>query len=206
MIETHPFPPFFDDQTEVLIIGTTPPMRFTQVLGKKLNDNDVDFYYGSRDNYFWDFIGESFNVKLARVNSDQAIEERKELLRGNGIGLADIVFEFIRLENDASDNNLEVIRFQNLYGILSSNPLISKIFFTGFSGKNSAESLTSKHLAEHNVFNSIISKDHPKHKTFKIEDREIHSYSLFSPSPRAIAVKGYTTVLNQYKLAFSDIR
>ena len=202
MIEKHPFKPFIDDNTKTLIIGTTPPMRFTQGLEKK--PDDVEFYYGSRDNYFWDLMSDIFNVSISRNNNSQAIDERKKLLQKYNIGLVDIVLEFERTENNASDNNLRVIKFQNIYDILKTYPKIEKIFFTGYSGSRSAESLTLKHLSEYKVYNTVLSKESPKHKMFKIENREIHSYSLYSPSPAAR--KKYDVILQQYRTFFNDFR
>lgn len=203
MSETHPYPPVFDNNTKILIIGTAPPMRFTQKL--KLNPDDVNFFYGSRDNYFWDLIGDTFGIKFLRQNSDVAIKQREEFLKMHNIGLADIVLEFSRNDNDASDNNLNVKNFQNIYEILLQNPLIKKVYFTGYSGPNSAEGLTSRHLGEHKVFNSLISKEPPKHKSFMINKHVIESYSLFSPSPRVMVTKKYEDLLSQYKILRNDM-
>jgi len=200
MAETHPYAPIFNNKTKVLIIGTSPPMRFTQKL--ELEPDDVNTFYGSRDNYFWDLLGDVFDVKFLRENTENAINHRKEFLVQHHIGLADIVSEFTRKDNDASDNNLIVTKFQDIYTILLENPSIQKIYFTGYSGPNSSESLTSRHLGEHNVFNTIISKDTPKHKSFKIDNRVIHSFSLYSPSPAAR--KKYSDILSQYMMLLYD--
>jgi len=200
MTEFHPYKPWFDCNTKIIIVGTTPPMRFTQK--HELFDSDVDFYYGSRDNYFWDIIGDVFGVEFERKNTNSAILQRQEFLKQSGIGLVDIVLEFSRMENNASDNNLNVTKFQNIYQILKDNHQIQKIYFTGFSGPNSAESLTSKHLAEHKVYNTIISSDTPKHKIFKIDNRVVNSYSLYSPSPAAR--KKYEVILSLYRMLRND--
>ena len=200
MIETHPYKPFFENKTKALIIGTTPPMRFTQKL--KLYTDDVDFYYGSRDNYFWDLVGDVFGINFQRQNSESAILQRKEFLRQHNIGLVDIVLEFSRNENNASDNNLNVTKFQNIYKIMKANPLIQNVYFTGYSGPNSAESLTSKHLGAFKVYNTIISKTTPKHKVFKIDNRVINSFSLYSPSPAAR--KKHDDILSLYRILKND--
>ena len=200
MIETHPYEPFVDKDTRIIIIGTTPPMRFTQKL--PLNEDDVNFYYGSRDNYFWTLIGDLFEVNFLNQNSLEAVQQRKVFLIQNKIGLVDIVNEFSRSNNDASDNNLHVTKFQDIYSILKNNPQIQKVYFTGYSGPNSAESLTSRHLGERKVFNTILSHNKPKHKIFKIENRPIHSYSLYSPSPAAR--KKYADILVNYQVLKND--
>jgi len=53
MKETHPFEAFIPSGATKLIIGTIPPERFSQ---KKLFCDDVNFYYGSRDNAFWELL------------------------------------------------------------------------------------------------------------------------------------------------------
>lgn len=196
MIEKHPYQPFFDFNTQKLIIGTTPPMRFCQRL--PLYQDDVNFFYGSRDNYFWDLIGDVFGIRFIRQNNDEAISQRQDFLTKHFIGLADIVGEFSRKENNASDTNLVVTKFQDIFTILKDNAQIQNIYFTGYSGSNSAESLTSKHLGEYKIFNTIVSQITPKHKIFKIGDRIVNSYSLFSPSPAAR--KKYDDILSLYQV------
>ena len=191
-------PSFLDDFTKTLIIGTTPPMRFTQGLVKE--NDDVDFYYGSCDNYFWDLIGDVFNVKLLRENSNLAIEQRKSILSKHSMGLIDIVNEFERKEKNASDANINVLKYSDLIAILEKNKNISKIFFTG----GATESMVSKYLGQNKIYNTVISKDSPKQKVFLIQERKINSFTLFSPSPRVIAVKSYDTILKQYKTFLSD--
>lgn len=198
MVERHPYKPFLNNKTKTLIIGTSPPMRFTQRL--EMEKDDVDFYYGSCDNYFWDLIGDVFNVKLSRENSDSAIEQRKNVLMKHSIGLIDIIYEFERKEKNASDNNLDVFKYSDLIAILKENKNISKIFFTG----RATESMVSNYLGQNKIYNTIISKDSPKQKVFQIQERKITSITLFSPSPRAIAVKSYDTVLKQYKTFLDD--
>jgi G:T/U-mismatch repair DNA glycosylase len=200
MIETHPYKPFVDNNSKLLIIGTTPPMRFTQKL--ELYIDDVDFYYGSRDNYFWDLIGDVFGLNFEIKNSEEAINQRKDFLTKYRIGLVDIVLKFSRNEKNASDSNLNVQEFQNIYKILIENPQIEKVFFTGYSGSNSAESLTSTHLGEHKVYNTVLSTKTPRHKFFKINNREIHSFSLYSPSPAAR--KRYEDMLSLYQILKND--
>jgi G:T/U-mismatch repair DNA glycosylase len=196
LIEIHPYEPFYNANTKTLIVGTTPPMRFTK--RSELFPDDVDFYYGSRDNYFWDLMGDVFNRHFKRVNSEESIVQRKTFLEDQSIGLVDIVLEFTRKEHNALDNNLNVSRYQNIFEILRNNPHIERIFFTGYSGPNSAENLMSKHLYENKVYNSIITRSIPRHKTFKINNRLINTFSLFSPSPSSR--KKYQELLSHYMI------
>lgn len=181
MIEKHPYAPFINENTTKLIIGTTPPQRFTnEELKNTINSDDVDFFYGSRDNYFWEIIGKVFDIEFSYENNEKSKNERKKFLANNKIGMMDIVSEFKRSMSDASDNNLNVLSYQNLVEILKKYPKINEIYFTG--GKT--ESFVSDHLAEHRVFNTIIEKK-PMTKKFKVDGREVFSYTLYSPSPAA---------------------
>jgi hypothetical protein len=53
---THPYnkgeliPP----DTRVLIVGTAPPPRFHDP--KELRGDDFDFFYGSEDNFMWEYL------------------------------------------------------------------------------------------------------------------------------------------------------
>lgn len=190
----HPYEPFINYQTTRLIIGTTPPNRFTDPsLNNQILGDDVNFYYGSRDNNFWLIINEIFKVNMIAENSNEAIKQRKRFLENNKIGVLDIIKEFRRKNNDASDNNLEVLEYTNLFQILKDYPNINSIFFTG--GK--AESFTSRHLGMFRVFNTVIEKQPIKIKSFPIDGRLIKSYTLYSPSPRVTMVEDRR---NQYKL------
>ena len=86
--EIHPFEPFIEDDATKLIIGTIPPPRFARA---ELENDDVNFYYGSRDNQFWDIIGQISNIDFKKENSDNEIQKRKQFLREQKIGICDIV-------------------------------------------------------------------------------------------------------------------
>lgn len=72
MKSLHPFEPFVPKNSTKLIIGTIPPPRFCKNQNNILFD-DVYFYYGSQDNYFWPILGDIFNVKFDYNNSENAI-------------------------------------------------------------------------------------------------------------------------------------
>jgi G:T/U-mismatch repair DNA glycosylase len=61
MIEQHPYnnPEDVPADTRVLIVGTAPPPRFSKNSPcPGMRGLDFDFYYGSEDNYMWQFLGE----------------------------------------------------------------------------------------------------------------------------------------------------
>ena len=81
-IESHPFDEFIPKGAKSLIVGSFPPVKLTvkdidavsgenrkaylNYFSNKRNIktvNDIDFYYGSRDNLLWEIISKVFNVK-----------------------------------------------------------------------------------------------------------------------------------------------
>jgi hypothetical protein len=43
-------------ETRLLIIGTAPPPRFSNPAFRIMKELDFDFFYGSEDNYMWEFL------------------------------------------------------------------------------------------------------------------------------------------------------
>jgi len=54
--------------TRILIVGTAPPPRFDEPKG--LRGNDFDFFYGSEDNYMWQYLDDiALEIDGARLFS-----------------------------------------------------------------------------------------------------------------------------------------
>ena len=49
VISTHPYEPYIPDNATKLIIGSIPPQRFC-IKHSIIDNDDVKFYYGSKDN------------------------------------------------------------------------------------------------------------------------------------------------------------
>ena len=100
-IEIHPWE-FFPQsgKGKKLIIGSFPPKRFTNP--QNLQDGDVDFFYGSIDNRFWDLFCEAKNLEVNwRINP----ELLKQYLMDNNWIVSDIVFKTKRRKNTALDKD-----------------------------------------------------------------------------------------------------
>lgn len=127
----HPYEPFIFSDTKKLIIGTIPPPRFCNIK-KKLYPSDVDFYYGSRDNHFWDIMSEVFDTPLTRGTST-SILERKCLLQEHHIGICDILKNAERKKfNSSADKDLIVKNndILNLEVLLQKFPNITTLIYT----------------------------------------------------------------------------
>ena len=101
-IDIHPYTPFISMDSTKLIIGTIPPSRFCKM--GKFYASDVEFYYGSRDNHFWDILSDVFNIPLTRGTST-SITERKRILESNKIAVCDILVKAKRKNEDSASDS-----------------------------------------------------------------------------------------------------
>ena len=73
---SHPFPPFFDKDSKVLILGSFPSVKSREQM----------FFYGHPQNRFWKVIAAVTQSKLPVT-----IKEKKELLQNKHIALWDVI-------------------------------------------------------------------------------------------------------------------
>ncbi len=110
---THPFEPFVDKNSKVLILGTFPSI-------KSFEEN---FYYAHPRNQFWRLLAGVFDEETPR-----SLKDKKEFLRQNGIALWDMV-KSCKRENSL-DNNLKEIEINDIKAFLKSYPSIKRVYFT----------------------------------------------------------------------------
>jgi len=87
-LHKHPYQPFIQKDTTKLIVGTLPPPRFSV---NELLDRDINFCYGSRNGQLWRIIDTIHELNFVYETSDKAIQQRKDFLIQNKIGICDIV-------------------------------------------------------------------------------------------------------------------
>ena len=182
MKSTHPYPPFIPKGATKLIIGTIPPPRFCK---EKIDlyDDDVNFYYGSRDNSFWSILEEIFEEKLIYKNISEAVEQRKTFLEKNRIGITDIVAECIHDNDSANDKDLKDIKRKDIGVLLTDNPEINTLIYTS--------EFVKKQINEHfnNTYHSI-DQTNKKKQTVRINGKLYQVRILYSPSPLALINMG----------------
>ncbi len=161
----HPYPPFINDATTKLIVGTLPPPRFS--VGELL-EKDVDFCYGSYFNSLWLFIDEIYKLNLRFDNSEEAVNQRKEFLIAHKIGICDIVESCEREKIDASDLGMHNIRLRNLVDYLHNYPNIDTLLFTGGNSKNGPEYFFRKHLKTYGLQLKLLSDEVPRIHEFEL--------------------------------------
>ena len=206
----HPYQPFIQNDTTKLIVGTLPPPRFTT---GELLEKDVNFYYGSYYNSLWLYIDKIHNLNLRYDNSEEAINERKQFLIKNKIGVCDIVDSAEREKIDASDLGMQNIKLRNLIGYLKEYPKIITLLFIGGNSKNGPEYFFRKHLKEHNLKLELVSNEIPRIHTFSIpsgkkesakKKREVKTVSLTSSSGSANRAIGSNPLYKQLKAKNSN--
>ena len=123
-VQKHPFPPLYDEDSKVLILGSFPSVKSREMM----------FFYGHPQNRFWKVIASVFDEKIPN-----SIEDKKRLILNNHLALWDVIAECeIAGSSDASIKNA---RANDLSEILN-NALIQKIIVNG----KTAERLYIKYI------------------------------------------------------------
>lgn len=79
---THPFEPVYNEQSEILILGSLPSVK----------SREQGFYYGHPQNRFWKVLAEISRMKQEAVFvTPQTIEEKKRFLLENHIAVWDVI-------------------------------------------------------------------------------------------------------------------
>ena len=178
----HPYEPFIQENTQKLIVGTLPPPRFTT---GELLEKDVDFCYGSYYNSLWLFIDKIHSLNLRFDNSQEAIEQRKQFLIQQKIGVCDIVASAERDKIDASDLGMKNIKLRDVIGYIKTYPSIETILFTGGNSKNGPEYFFRRHIRTYNLKLELVNNEVPRIHKFNLGNRSIKTVSLTSGSGAA---------------------
>ena len=89
----HPLPPFYDERSEILILGSFPSVK----------TREMGFFYGHPQNRFWRVLQTVFE----EAEMPATIEERKAFLRRHRIALWDVIYACeIAGSSDASIRNV----------------------------------------------------------------------------------------------------
>lgn len=141
--QEHPYPPVVPEGATQLLIGSAPPFRFCMPQPKPLHPRDLDFYYGSSTNLFWDIIlGALEPASLPELVTFRDQEDNTSsrtqcftdfafrLLSRHHVGLADILFSFTRRNGSAADYSLGVMQYLDLLGLIREHSSIQNIFCT----------------------------------------------------------------------------
>lgn len=197
----HPYPPFIQEDSTKLIVGTLPPPRFTT---GALKDGDVNFCYGSRDGQLWPILNRIFNLNLKFETTTEAIAQRKQFLIDRKIGICDIVNAAKRDKVDASDLGMQDIELRNVIEYLKKYPKVDTLLFTGGNSKNGPEYFFRRHLKEYNLSLTVVSDEVPRIHEFALPKtkRTIKTVSLTAPSGAANRAVGSIQKYRDMKAEF----
>ena len=121
---THPIPPFFNADSEILVLGSFPSVK----------SREEGFFYGNPKNRFWTVLAEVYGESAPKT-----VEEKKAFLSRNKIALYDVVYSCeIAGSSDASIKNVKAADI----GKILSWSKIGRIFLNGMT----AEKLYDKYI------------------------------------------------------------
>lgn len=109
----HPFPPIYNAESRVLILGSFPSVA----------SRAQEFYYGHPRNRFWPLL-----AALLEVKEPHTIEEKKKMLLHHHIALYDAVTACTL--TGSADASIQSIVPADLSGILQESP-IQAVFANG---------------------------------------------------------------------------
>lgn len=130
-IEKHPLSPFLPDNAKILMLGSFPP---------KQDRWSMNFFYPNFQNDMWRIMGYLFfENKNYFVKSDDFDKKLNGFDKQNiidfctkyGIALYDTALEVKRLQDNASDKFLEIVKITNLQDLLEKIPSCNTIVTTG---------------------------------------------------------------------------
>ena len=132
-VETHPLEPFLPEGAKVLMLGSFPPSR------KRWS---MDFFYPNWINDMWRIVGHVFYGDRDHFVAGSSSAGRKpekrfdkdrivEFCTSRGIALYDTACEVRRLQDNASDKFLEVVKATDISALLEEIPECAAIVTTG---------------------------------------------------------------------------
>ena len=110
---THPIPPLYDKNSEILILGSFPSVK----------SRENGFFYGHPQNRFWKVMAAVFEDKVPLT-----IDEKKTFLLKNHIALWDVI-QSCEIEG-SSDSSIRNVQPNDLKIILDTAG-INRIFVNG---------------------------------------------------------------------------
>lgn len=125
-IEQHPLTPFLPENARLLMLGSFPPQK------KRWS---MDFFYPNLNNDMWRIFGILFfqnkDYFLNETRKAFCKERIADFLLEKGIALYDTASAVRRLQDNASDKFLEVVKATDIAALLHQLPASTAIVTTG---------------------------------------------------------------------------
>lgn len=145
---THEFPAFFNEQSEILILGSFPSIK----------SREEKFFYMNKQNRFWKILASVYNQEFLNDN----IEVKKRLLNKYHIALYDVI-ESCTIDK-SSDASIKNVTPANLKQIID----LSKISEIYINGKTS-EKYFNQYFKEYKKMSKVLSSTSSANASFSTE-------------------------------------
>ena len=147
----HPIPPFYDENSKILILGSFPSVK----------SREAQFFYGHPQNRFWKVTSAVFNEPVP-----QSIPEKRDFLLRNHIALWDVIASCeITGSSDASIKNVKV---NDLSRILDHAD-IKRIFVNGKTAEKMFRLYTAPLLKEQGREPIVLPSTSPANAAWSLE-------------------------------------
>ena len=114
---SHPFPPLFDENSKILILGSFPSVK----------SREENFFYGHPQNRFWRVLARLYGSEVPKT-----VEQKKAFLLANRIALWDVIASCeIEGSSDSSIKNV----LPNDLSLIFEKAKIERIFINGKTAK-----------------------------------------------------------------------
>lgn len=172
-----------DPEIKSIFLGSFPTY---EICGDNVNNNLVEFFYGSAVNNFWPILGAIFDSEAG------TFEDRSGILRAHKIGITDILRKVDREPwNCSEDSCLTVIEYNDILALLKRFPSIKNIFMTsGGKGRISPLNENNQNVAtwfRDSLRDELVQGFNQSGfiKTIKINNIDLNLVYLYSPSRHA---------------------
>ena len=160
---THPFPPLYDENSKILILGSFPSVK----------SREVSFFYGHPQNRFWKVV-----AAVCNEETPNDIPEKKEFLLKNNIALWDVIHSCEIV--GSSDSSIRDVTPNNLEPILN-NSQIDRIFVNGKTAERYYKKYTEKVIGREAI---CLPSTSPANAAWSLE-RLIEAWSIIKSDASA---------------------
>jgi len=197
--EDHPYVKFIPLNAAHLVIGTFPTP-------KRNRTRSFEFLYPNPSNHFWPVLSEVFDYKLKFFKGEQAIEDRKQLLTQNKVGLTDMHLKCYRINDSSEDKYLVPIIPMDILKMLQENVTIQNLIFTSRDEIYGALGLFQRYLIQqgHRLQSLTIKREKILEGEFKFYDRAIKIFVPYSTSNQIVEEgrASFPELVAMYKYCF----
>ena len=109
----HPFPPIYNKNSKILILGSFPSVKSRAQM----------FFYGHPQNRFWKLIATLFDEEIP-----QSIDEKKQLILKHNLALWDVIHSCTI--TGSSDSSIKYV-VPNDLSVILQNSRVDRIFANG---------------------------------------------------------------------------